>query len=58
MLDTDQKSITNLYELNKCTEIKSKINRDDLIRDDRKDKTYDFQKFKTILYFGRVRSCT
>ena len=37
---------------------RDKINRDDLIRDDRKDKTYDFQKFKTILYFGRVRSCT
>ena len=43
MLDTDQKSITNLYELNKCMEIKSKINKDDLIRDDRKDKIYDFQ---------------
>ena len=44
------------YELNKIAEIENKLNRDDLINkigNIKKDKTYDFQKFKTIRSFGR-----
>ena len=40
-----------MYELNKIIEIKQKIYRDDLIYktgDNKKDKIYEFQKFKTI----------
>ena len=69
ILNTDQKlkSISDLFskyflvlearhELNKIKETEQEINRDDLIyRTDikNKDKTYDFQKFKTIRSFGR-----
>ena len=44
-----------IYELNKIVEIEQKINRDNLIYrlgDKKKDKRYDFQKFKTIRSFG------
>ena len=44
------------YELNKIAEIENKLNRDDLINKIgkiKKDKTYDFHKFKTIRSFGR-----
>ena len=44
------------YELNKIAEIENKLNRDDLINkigNIKRDKTYDFQKFKTIRSFGR-----
>ena len=45
-----------IYWLNKIKEIEVKINRYDLIYktgDKERDKTYDFQKFKTIKSFGR-----
>ena len=44
-----------IYELNKIVEIEQNINRDNLIYklgDKKKDKTYDFQKFKKIRSFG------
>ena len=67
ILDTDKKSIACLFskgflkeeatfKLNKIPEIENKLKRDDLIykTDNKKeDKTYDFQKFKTIRSFGR-----
>ena len=66
-LGTDQKSIASLFskdflneeatfELNKIVEMKNKLNRDDLIHktgNKKKDKTYVFQKFKTIRSFER-----
>ena len=62
ILDTDQKSIKNFlnekatYELNKIVEMENKLNRDNLISKTgnyKKDKTYDFQKFKTTRSFRR-----
>ena len=44
------------YELNKIVEIENKIDGKELIYktgDKKKDKTYDFQKFKTIRFFWR-----
>ena len=44
------------YELNKIVEMENKLYRKNLIYktgNNKKDKTYDFQKFKTIRYFGR-----
>ena len=44
------------YELNKIVEMENKLNRDNLIYKTgnmKKDKTYDFQKFKTIISFGK-----
>ena len=43
-------------ELNKIVDRENKLNRDNLIYkagNKKKDKTYDFQKFKTIRSFGR-----
>ena len=59
---TNKKSIASLfsknvlneeptYELKKIVEMENKLNRDDLIfktSNKKKDKTYDFYKFKTI----------
>ena len=67
LLDTDQKLTTSLfskdflneeatYELNKIVEMENKLNRNYLTYktgNKKKDKTYDFQKFKTIRSFGR-----
>ena len=42
--------------MNKIVEIEKKVNRDDLIYktgNEKNDKTYDFQNFKTIRSFGR-----
>ena len=66
LLNTDQKSIASLfpkdyingeasYDLSKIIEMENKLNRDNLIYktgNKKKDKTYDFQKFKTT-FFGR-----
>ena len=66
-LDTNQKSIASLfsnnflneestYELTRIVEMENKLDRNDLIYktgNKKKDKTYDFQKFKTIRSFGR-----
>ena len=63
ILDTDQKWIASsfsndflkkeaTYELNKIVERKKKLNRDDLFYK-KGNETYDFQKFKTIRFFGR-----
>ena len=44
------------YELNKIVEIENKIDGKELIYktgNKKKDKTYDFQKFKTIRFFWR-----
>ena len=44
------------HELNKIVEMENKLNRNDLIyktSNKKKDKTYDFQKSKTIPSFGR-----
>ena len=44
------------YESNKIVEMENKLYRDNLIYktgNKKKDKTYDFQKFKTIRSFGR-----
>ena len=44
------------YELNKIVEIENKIDGKELIcktGNKKKDKTYDFQKFKTIRFFWR-----
>ena len=44
------------YELNKIVQMENKLNRDNLIYKTgnmKKDKTYDFQKFKTIICFGK-----
>ena len=44
------------YELNQIVEIENKLDIDNLIYktgNKKKDKTYDFQKFKTIRSFGR-----
>ena len=44
------------YELNKIVEMENKLNRDDFIYktgNKKKDKIYDFQKFKTIRFFRR-----
>ena len=67
LLNTDQKSIASLfpkdyingeasYDLSKIIEMENKLNRDNLIYktgNKKKDKTYDFQKFKTIRFFWR-----
>ena len=67
LLDKDKKSITFLfsedllneevtYKLNKVVEIENTLNKDDLsykTGNKKKDKTYDFQKFKTITSLGR-----
>ena len=68
LLDRDQKSVASffskdllteeaIYELNKIIEIEQKINSDHLIyeTDDKKkdNKTYDFQKFKAIIFSER-----
>ena len=67
VLHTDQKSIASLfskdflnegatYELNKSVKMKNKQNRDNLIYktgNKKKNKSYDFQKCKTIRSFGR-----
>ena len=45
-----------IFELNKFIEIEQKFNRDDLVYqkgDNKKDKIYDFQNFKTLRSFGR-----
>ena len=45
-----------MYKLNKIVEMENKLDRNDLIYETsnkKKDKTYDFQKFKTIRSFGR-----
>ena len=66
-LNTDQKSITSFFskeflnkeatcKLNKIAEMENRLNRNDLIyktSNRKKDKTYDFQEFKTIRSFGR-----
>ena len=66
-LGTDENSIVSLfskdfvneestYELNKIVEMENKINGDNLIHktdNNKKDKIYDFQKFKTIKSFRR-----
>ena len=66
-LYTDQKPIASLFsknflneeatfELNKIVEMENKLNRNYLIYktgNKKKDKIYDFQKFKTIRSFGR-----
>ena len=44
------------YELNKIVELENKLHRDDLsykTANKKKDKTYNFQKFKTVTSFGR-----
>ena len=44
------------YELNKIVEMENKLNRDNLIYKTgnmKKNKTYDCQKFKTIISFGK-----
>ena len=45
------------YELNKIVEMENKLSRDEFIYNKtgnkKKDKTYDFQKFKTKRYFRR-----
>ena len=44
------------YELNQIVEIENKLDIDNLIYktgNKKKDKTYDFQKFRTIRSFGR-----
>ena len=44
------------YKLKKIVEMKNKHNRDELIYktgNTKKDETNDFQKFKTIIIFGR-----
>ena len=67
LLDKDKKSITFLfsedllneevtYKLNNVVEIENTLNKDDLsykTGNKKKDKTYDFQKFKTITSLGR-----
>ena len=67
VLHTDQKSIASLFskdflnagatcELNKSVKMKNKQNRDDLIYktgNKKKNKSYYFQKFKTIRSFGK-----
>ena len=56
MFSKDFLNVKATYELNKVVEIKNKLHSDDLIyRTDnrKKDKTYDFQKFKTRRSFGR-----
>ena len=67
LLDPDQKSIAGLfskdflseeavYELSKNKELEQKSSRDYLIYkpgNKKKDKTYDFQRFKTITSFER-----
>ena len=45
-----------IYKSNKIIEMQQKISRDDLIYETdnkKKDKTYNFQKLKTIRSFGR-----
>ena len=65
-LDRNQKSVAYLFskyflneeathELNGTVEMENKLNRNDLIYEasnKKKDKTYDFQNFKTIRFFG------
>ena len=65
-LDRNQKSVAYLFskyflneeathELNRTVEMENKLNRNDLIYEasnKKKDKTYDFQNFKTIRFFG------
>ena len=44
------------YKLNKIAEMENKHHRNDLIYEignKKKEKTYDFQKFRTIKYFER-----
>ena len=56
MSSKDFLNVKATYELNKVVEIKNKLHSDDLIyRTDnrKKDKTYDFQKFKIRRSFGR-----
>ena len=65
--NTDKKPITSLfpkdflyeepkYKLNKIAEMENKHHRNDLIYEignKKKEKTYDFQRFRTIKYFER-----
>ena len=67
LLDKDKKSITFLfsedllneevtYKLNNVVEIENTLNKDDLsykTGNKKENKTYDFQKFKTITSLGR-----
>ena len=55
MLSKDFLSEKAIYELKKIKEIKQELDEDDSIyktSDKKKDKTYDFQKFTTIRFFG------
>ena len=65
-LDRNKKSVAYLFskyflneeathELNRTVEMENKLDRNDLIYETsnkKKDKTYDFQNFKTIRFFG------
>ena len=56
MFSKDSLNEEGTYELNKIVEIENKLNRDNLVYktgNKKKDKTYNFQMFKTIWSFGR-----
>ena len=56
MFSKDSLNQEATYELNKIVEMENKLNRDDFIYktgNKKKDKIYDFQKFKTIRSFRR-----
>ena len=56
MFSEDSLNEKGPYELNKIVEMQYKLNRDNLIYktgNKKKNKTYDFQMFKTLWSFGR-----
>ena len=56
MFPKDFRNVEATDELNKIVEMEKKLNRDDLIYktgNKKKDKTFDFQKFKIKRSFGR-----